>query len=492
MRALQPANRKRLGVMAVVVVALAVGVGQSFADVPMLFATPEYFAQFTRGAGIKPTDRVQISGVTVGRVNSVELQGDSVIVGFSLSGSPIGTDSRAVIRTDTILGRKNIEIEPRGRTPLRPRGVLPLAQTSTPYQVYEAFTDVTKAAAGWDIGAVKQSLNVLSEAISQAAPHLSAALEGVTRFADTIGKRDEAIKHLLANANTVAAIVADRGDQIDRVLVNARVLLGAVNERGKAITYLVERVNAVEVQLPGLIHDNPNIKDVLDELHVVTETLQKHKSQLADALSLLAKFTVSLGEAVAAGPFFKVMIANLMPGQLLQPFIDASFKKRGLDPEQFWRSAGLPAARFPDFNGTRAPNGAPPPAPTPREGTPDHPGPAIPPGSPCSYTPPADGIPTPADPLPCASLSQGPYGSVPGGYPPPDVAVSQPNPHAPPPAPGVPIAAIPGQPAPDAPGLPTPLAPGPPGARTLPLGPGSTTGRPSTGDGFAPADTGGR
>ena len=42
-----------------------------------------------------------------------------------------------------------------------------------------------------------------------------------------------------------------------------------------------------------------------------------------------------------------------------------------MDPEDFWRSAGLPASKFPDPNGTRFPNGAPPPAPPVLRG---HPG----------------------------------------------------------------------------------------------------------------------
>ena len=45
---------------------------------------------------------------------SMEIDGDKVVIGYSLDGTQIGTESRAAIRTDTILGRRNIEIEPRG------------------------------------------------------------------------------------------------------------------------------------------------------------------------------------------------------------------------------------------------------------------------------------------------------------------------------------------------------------------------------------------
>jgi phospholipid/cholesterol/gamma-HCH transport system substrate-binding protein len=201
-------------------------------------------------------------------------------------------------------------------------------------------------------------------------------------------------------------------------------------------------------------------------------------------------------------------VANLLPFQILQPWVDAAFKKRGIDPKEFWRDAGLPGFRFPDPNGQRFSNGAPPPAPQVLEGTPDHPGPGVPPGSPCSYTPPADGIPTPADPLPCAGLTQGPFGGNPYGanYGPPGVVSSAPNPKAPPSAPGVPAAAIPGQPPPGAPGVPVPLPSGLPGGRTVPVGPlpgpqqaagsqGSSpspvSGNPLLAPSLAPPDTGG-
>ena len=119
----------------------------------------------------------------------------------------------------------NIEIEPRGSEALRANGVLPLGQTTTPYQIYDAFFDVTKAASGWDTETVKRSLNVLSETIDQTYPHLSAALDGVARFSDTIGKRDEQIKQLLANANKIAGVLGNRSEQINALLVNAQTLL---------------------------------------------------------------------------------------------------------------------------------------------------------------------------------------------------------------------------------------------------------------------------
>lgn len=483
MRTLEPPNRVRIGLMGIVVTVLVIGVGQSFTSVPMLFAKPSYYGQFTDSGGINTGDKVRIAGMDVGKVEGLKIDGDHIVVKFSIGTNTIGTESRLAIKTDTILGKKILDVEARGSQQLRPGSTLPLGQSTTPYQIYDAFFDVTKAAQGWDIETVKQSLHVLSQTIDQTYPHLSSALDGVAKFSDTIGKRDEQVKHLLAQANQVASVLGDRSDQIDRLLVNTKTLLAAFNERGQAINALLGNIAAFSEQVKGLINDNPNLNHVLEQLRTVSDILVQRKDDLANGLTEVGKFLPSLNEAIASGPFFKVVLHNLALYQISQPWVDAAFKKRGIDPEDFWRSAGLPAYRFPDPNGTRFPNGAPPPAPPVLEGTPDHPGPAVPPGSPCSYTPAADGLPRPDNPLPCAGAVTGPFGGP--GFPAPvDVMTLPPNPAGLPPTPGIPIAGRPGDAPPDVPGTPVPLpTQAPPGARTENLAPAGPVPPPST---FAP------
>jgi phospholipid/cholesterol/gamma-HCH transport system substrate-binding protein len=270
------------------------------------------------------------------------------------------------------------------------------------------------------------------------------------------------------------------------LLVNAKTLLTAFNERGRAIDALLGNISAFSAQVQNFVNDNPNLNTVLEQLRSISDVLVARKEDLAQSLKYVGQFAASLGETVASGPYFKIVLSNLLPYWILQPWVDAAFKKRGIDPEDFWRNAGLPAFRFPDPNGTRFPNGAPPPAPPVLEGTPDHPGPAVAPGSPCSYTPPPALLPRPWNPMPCAGVNQdqGPFGPN-GPYPVlPDVASSPPNPNGLPPTPGIPIAGRPGAPPPDVPGTPAPIAPGPPGARSEPLGPAGPVPPPST---FAPA-----
>ena len=175
MRTLEGSNRVRVGLLGLVIMLMVVAVGQSFASVPMLFAQPMYYAHFADAAGAGPGDKVRVSGADVGQIRSLKIDGDRVKVGSTLGGQRIGSDSRLSIRTDTILGKRVMEIEPRGTKALPVNATLPLEQSTTPYQLYDAFSDLTTTTAGWEAlredrsllpGAVDEMLRFASSTIS--------------------------------------------------------------------------------------------------------------------------------------------------------------------------------------------------------------------------------------------------------------------------------------------------------------------------------------
>jgi phospholipid/cholesterol/gamma-HCH transport system substrate-binding protein len=294
---------------------MVVAVGQSFASIPMLFAKPMYYADFADSAGAAPGDKVRISGYDVGQIKSLKIDGDRVKVGFTLGNYRIGENSRLSIRTDTILGKRVMEIDPRGSKPMAVGATLPLEQSTTPYQLYDAFSDLTTNTSQWDLTAVRNSLNVLSETLDASRPELKAALKGVARFSDTIGKRDQQFKDLLGQANKVASVLGNRGEQINRLLVNAQVLLAAINQRSQEVDVLLQNVSAVSQQFAGFINDNPNLNNVLTQLQTISAMLAKHKEDLAYSITTASKFMGALTEGIGSGPYFKTLIVNLLPYQ---------------------------------------------------------------------------------------------------------------------------------------------------------------------------------
>ena len=370
---------------------------------------------------------------------------------------------------------------------------MPLGQSTTPYQIYDAFFDVTKAATGWDIDTVKESLHVLSQTIDQTYPHLSAALDGVAKFSDTIGKRDEEVKHLLAQANQVASILGDRSEQVDRLLVNAKTLLAAFNERGQAINALLGNVAAFSEQVKGLINDNPNLNHVLEQLRTISDILVERKDDVAAG--------AGRGRQVPSVVERGHRVGTVLQGGPAQPGSRARSCSRSSTPRS--RSAASTrrtSGAAPGCRNTGGPTPTAPGSPTARRrrrrrcwraprNIRDRP------SRPDRRAPTRRRIPAATSPsgtrvcrgrgIRCPAPARASARSAAPGFPAPiDVATSPPNPNGLPPTPGIPIAGRPGDPAPDVPGTPVPLPPNaPPGARTEGLGPAGPTPPPST---FAP------
>jgi phospholipid/cholesterol/gamma-HCH transport system substrate-binding protein len=85
--------------------------------------------------------------------------------------------------------------------------------------------------------------------------------------------------------------------------------------------------------LKAFIGENrQQLRPALDKLNGVLAIVDNRKGQLQSAVKLLNKYAVSLGESVSSGPFFKAYVTNLLPGQFVQPFIDAAFSDLGADP----------------------------------------------------------------------------------------------------------------------------------------------------------------
>lgn len=299
---------------------------------PVLNKGNNYAAYFAEAGGITSGSDVQVSGLHVGRVTSVELTGPQVMVNFRLAPDVhLGDRSEAAIKTQTILGAKVVELTPRGED--LQQGPIPLERTRAPYQLPEALGDLTTAISGLDTNQVSDSLRVLAETFSDTPPDLRVAVDGVERFTATLNKRDDELRNLLSNANKATAVLADRTGQVVDLIADSNALLVELQTQRAALDQVGRSVSAVAQQIKGFISENrETLQPALEKLNGVLTLVDNRRTEVQESIKRLNSYAMSLGESVSSGPFFKAYIANLLPGQFLQPFIDAAFSDLGLDP----------------------------------------------------------------------------------------------------------------------------------------------------------------
>jgi len=328
------AERNRMAVGAVgtlILVALIIAVF-SYDKIPFIKGTTDYSAYFSEAGGIKPDSDVRVSGLSVGRVSGIHLDGNKVLVDFTVrDGVELGDRTEAAIKTETVLGTKFLEITPRGDGTLT--GTIPLERTKSPYDLPDALGDLTTTISALDTTQLSTALSTLADTFKDTPPELKIALDGVARFSDTLNNRDDKLRNLLANANKVTAVLAKRSDQIASLVANADALLTELLSQRDSVDALMNNLTAVSHQISGLVSDNrTQLKPAVDKLNGVLSILDNRKQELQRTLYLLRRYAMSFGEVLGSGPFFKASLVNLAPGQFVQPFIDAAFSDLGLDP----------------------------------------------------------------------------------------------------------------------------------------------------------------
>jgi phospholipid/cholesterol/gamma-HCH transport system substrate-binding protein len=328
------AERNRLAVGTVgtlILIALVIAVF-SYDKIPFIKGTSDYSAYFTEAGGIKPDSDVRVSGLSVGKVSDIRLEGTKVLVDFTVrDGVELGDRTEAAIKTETVLGTKFLEVTPRGDGNLA--GPIPIERTTSPYDLPAALGDLTTTISGLDTTQLSSSLTTLAQTFQDTPPDLKIALEGVARFSDTLNNRDAKLRNLLANANKVTGVLAKRSDQIASLVVNTNALLAELVSQRNSVDALMNNLTAVSHQISGLVNDNrTQLKPAVDKLNGVLGILDNRKKELQRTLYLLRRYAMSFGEVLGSGPFFKASLVNLAPGQFAQPFIDSAFSDLGLDP----------------------------------------------------------------------------------------------------------------------------------------------------------------
>jgi len=100
-------NRLVVGIVGILLVVGLVIATFSYDKLPLLKGTSDYAAYFSEAGGIKPGSEVRVSGMEVGRVAGIDLDGTRVRVDFTVrNGVELGERTEAAIRTETVLGTK--------------------------------------------------------------------------------------------------------------------------------------------------------------------------------------------------------------------------------------------------------------------------------------------------------------------------------------------------------------------------------------------------
>lgn len=291
---IRSANLKRTALL--VVVALLVTSLLAWREIRSRQGT-EFTALFDSAVALYPGSDVQILGVPVGKVTSVDAKDDGVRVTMKLDrGQQASADTSAVIVAPTLVSDRYVQLTTPldGGKALASGTVLPKDRTAVPVEIDDLYRSLNDMGQKLGPNGVNRD-GALSDLLEVAADNLDGQGKGLNQMITEFGK---AISTLSDIDEDFFATVSNLKDFNDMLVANDQGV-SDVNRQFAAVTnYLAEdREDLADAVanlgdalgvLDGFIKDNRgNLQTSVENLVGPTQTLVKQKGSLEEAVRLI-------------------------------------------------------------------------------------------------------------------------------------------------------------------------------------------------------------
>lgn len=314
MKSFTSRNPLPIGLIGLVFIVVMLIAAFNASSLPLIGGGTQYTAYFTEAANLQQGDDVRIAGVKVGQVQGVSLDGPRVKVTFTVKNGWVGNDSTAYIKIKTLLGAKYVEVDSQGAKEQDPSK--PIPHTLTPFDVYPAFTSLTRTVQTINTSQLANSFKTLSSDFSGTPKSVRPVIDGLSRLSTTISSRDQQLQTLLYRANQVTGVLAARDQDLQRVLSDGNLLLAELTKRREAIHSLLVNTQILSAQLRGLVQDDQKrLGPLFDQLNEFLGLLNRNQETLDRGIALLGPFYRVFNNVLGNGRWFDNYVQNLsVPG----------------------------------------------------------------------------------------------------------------------------------------------------------------------------------
>ncbi|MEU6392114.1 MCE family protein [Streptomyces sp. NPDC046939] len=320
MKPVKERNPVAVAVVGLVVLALLGLAAVNATSLPVIGGGTTYTADFTEAAGLGDGDEVRIAGVKVGEVTGVSLDGNKVKVAFEIEDDStwIGDRTTAAIAIKTLLGEKYVALDPVGGERQDPGARIPVSRTTSPYDVTEAFEDLSGTIDQIDTKQLAASFETISETFKDSPPDVRAAVKGLSALSKTVSSRDTELARLLAGSKKLTRTLQTKRSSFETLIDDGGSLLGELKQRRAAIKALLSGSEALGRELSGLVTDNERqLGPTLRALGRVTDVLEKNQGKLDKTLALVGPYYRLVGNALGNGRWFDSYLCGVVPRNYL-------------------------------------------------------------------------------------------------------------------------------------------------------------------------------
>ncbi|MEX1162976.1 MAG: MCE family protein [Nitriliruptor sp.] len=276
-----------------VIVAAVVAAGTAFAVLATagLFVDGEPMqAAFTDAAGLEDGDFVYVGGHRAGTVTGVEIDGDHVLVDFTLTVPEMPADSMAAVTLNTALGRRGLTVVPGTSSQMLEAGsLIPLDRTTTPVDLPELGDRSAELLGELDVPALRELTTALADVTDDSREDVEALLEGVEAVTTIVSDRRDEIEDVLDRATVVVDAVASKDTELVAIIDDFGSVLDRLVDRRADITRLLRETSRTSTLTADLVAERrAQIDRVVESFSEDLAVIDRHQVDLAHTLTYLA------------------------------------------------------------------------------------------------------------------------------------------------------------------------------------------------------------
>lgn len=241
-------------------------------------------AYFTKATAIYRGDAVQVAGVTVGHITSIDSEGTRVKMTMQVDrGVPVPAAAKAVIVSQNLIAARYVELTPAyndgGGPTMGDGAVIPLDRTAVPVE--------------WD--EVKDQLMHLASDLGPRGRAPSSLARFVDSAADALGGNGVKLHELITQLASIGRILADGGGNIVDIVTNLQTFVTTLRDSNAQIVQFQDRF----ATLTGVLNESRSDLDAaLTNLSSALTDVQRFiagtRNQTSEQVQRLADVTQNL------------------------------------------------------------------------------------------------------------------------------------------------------------------------------------------------------
>lgn len=306
----------KLGVFTAVTVAVTVWLASVIGNFQLFTSPYEIKAEFTDATGLLRGDVVKAAGVTVGRVEEIDIDDGIALVTMSIREDvELPANLGAQIRFRNLIGQRMITLsaDDQGSGDLtEPGDLISLDRTDPAFDLSSLFNGLRPLIRSTNPADINIVTRALTDALRGRSDEVEGFLAHVADISETLAGKDRELSVLLDNLNVVTSDLAGRDAQLRATLADLNDFLAAVDAGKDDLAAALTTLDEAARRLGRIVAANDsNIKVEVDALATLLDAVDDKREALRGAVRALPDVLVGTERVHSYGEWMLIHLIDI-------------------------------------------------------------------------------------------------------------------------------------------------------------------------------------